>query len=260
MSQEHTHQNLLAAPGAGPAPTQLPADPAVALLAESGRERFMEIVAEHPSSSLCWALLAEGSLRIGALEGDVAAYAYARTGYHRGLDSLRRAGWKGAGPVPWEHVPNRGFLRALWALAQAAQRIGEKEEYERCSQFLRDSSETGFKELTQAKVQKPAAPTVAAAPVVAEPPAAEMADSASTDAASTAAESADAESAAAKPAAPKPTPAKPPVTKSAAAKPAAAKRTSVTRRAPGAKPSSVAKSVATAKQAATAEPASGVKP
>ena len=270
MSQEHTHQNLLAAPGAGPAPTQLPADPAVALLAESGRERFMEIVAEHPSSSLCWALLAEGSLRIGALEGDVAAYAYARTGYHRGLDSLRRAGWKGAGPVPWEHVPNRGFLRALWALAQAAQRIGEKEEYERCSQFLRDSSETGFKELTQAKEQKPAAPTVAAAPVVAEPPAAASADpastdpastdAASTDAASTAAESADAEPAAAKPAAPKPTPAKPPVTKSAAAKPAAAKRTSVTRRAPGAKPSSVAKSVATAKQAATAEPASGVKP
>ena len=43
-------------------------------------------------------------------------YAYARTGYHRGLDQLRRSGWKGAGPVPWSHEPNRGFLRALAAL------------------------------------------------------------------------------------------------------------------------------------------------
>ncbi|CAM5480473.1 Kynureninase [Streptomyces tendae] len=64
------------------------------------------------------------------------SYAYARTGYHRGLDALRRSGWKGHGPVPWEHEPNRGFLRALHALARAAQAIGEKEEYERCSQFF----------------------------------------------------------------------------------------------------------------------------
>ena len=50
----------------------------------------------------------------------VESYAYARTGYHRGLDALRRAGWRGQGPVPWEHEPNRGFLRALAALARAA--------------------------------------------------------------------------------------------------------------------------------------------
>ena len=165
MSQDHTHQNLLAAPGAGPAPTELPADPAVALIAERGRERFMEIVAAHPASSLCWALLAEGSLRIGSREGDVAAYAYARTGYHRGLDALRRAGWKGAGPIPWEHVPNRGFLRALWALAQAAQRIGESEEYERCSQFLRDSSETAYTELALPPAPNPVTPE----PLTSEP-------------------------------------------------------------------------------------------
>ena len=30
----------------------------------------------------------------------ITAYAYARTGYHRGLDQLRRNGWKGFGPVP----------------------------------------------------------------------------------------------------------------------------------------------------------------
>jgi hypothetical protein len=70
----------------------------------------------------------------------VAAYAYARTGYHRGLDQLRRAGWKGYGPIPWEHEPNRGFLRALHMLASAAAAIGEDDEAERCSSFLRDSS------------------------------------------------------------------------------------------------------------------------
>jgi hypothetical protein len=142
-----THENLLAF-GPGAAPTLLPVDPAVAELAESGRERFIEIVSAYPQSSLCWALLAEGSLKMDSPEGNVGAYAYARTGYHRGLDALRRAGWKGAGPIPWEHAPNRGFLRALFALAMAAERIGDDEEHERCAQLLRDSSETGFVELT----------------------------------------------------------------------------------------------------------------
>ena len=73
-----------------------------------------------------WALLAENAL---ADDGDpVAAYAYARTGYHRGLDALRRAGWHGRGPIPADHVPNQGFLRALLALAEAAEAIGESEE------------------------------------------------------------------------------------------------------------------------------------
>ena len=44
--------------------------------------------------------------------------------------------------IPFEHEPNRGFLRALHALARAAQSIGEQAEYERCSAFLRDSSQT----------------------------------------------------------------------------------------------------------------------
>ena len=33
------------------------------------------------------------------------------------LDLLRRNGWKGQGPVPWEHEPNRGFLTCLALLA-----------------------------------------------------------------------------------------------------------------------------------------------
>ena len=95
------------------------------------------VAAAYPTSSLAWALLAEG-----ALDADhpVTAYAYARTGYHRGLDSLRKAGWRGQGPIPWEHEPNRGFLRALAALARAARVIGESEEEARCAGFLRESS------------------------------------------------------------------------------------------------------------------------
>ena len=142
-----SRKDLLAAEP-GPPPTLLPADPAVTELADNGPERFLEIVSANPASSLCWALLAEGSLQIGSAEGNVTAYAYARTGYHRGLDLLRRSGWRGSGPIPWEHLPNRGFLRSLYALAVAAERIGDADEQERCLQFLRDSSATGYAELT----------------------------------------------------------------------------------------------------------------
>jgi hypothetical protein len=45
-------------------------------------------------------------------------------------------------------VPNRGFLRSLFALSLAAERIGDTVEQERCSQFLRDSSMTAYEELT----------------------------------------------------------------------------------------------------------------
>ena len=118
-------------------PTHLPDDPAARLL-DAGVAPD-QVAAANPTSSLAWAVLAEDAL---ADDRVVEAYAYARTGYHRGLDALRRSGWKGHGPVPWEHEPNRGFLRALHALARAARAIGEKEEYERCSQFLTDSSPT----------------------------------------------------------------------------------------------------------------------
>lgn len=121
-----------------PEPTRLPvgadAD-ARAVLARGGDLR--DAAREVPTSSLAWALLAEHAL---ADDGDpVAAYAFARTGYHRGLDALRRAGWRGRGPVPVDHEPNQGFLRALLALAEAAEAIGEDGEAQRCSQFLTDS-------------------------------------------------------------------------------------------------------------------------
>ena len=115
-------------------PTLLPDDPAVARLAAGGDPSA--VAAAHPTSCAAWATLAETALAGGRA---VEAYAYARTGYHRGLDALRRAGWKGQGPVPWSHEPNRGFLRALHALGQAAAAIGETDEAARCAQLLADS-------------------------------------------------------------------------------------------------------------------------
>ncbi|MEO6700725.1 MAG: DUF3151 domain-containing protein [Jatrophihabitantaceae bacterium] len=113
--------------------TLLPIDPASALL-ESGAD-LIQVASEHPSSSAAWAALAEEALGRGfTVEG----YAYARTGYHRGLDALRKAGWRGTGPVPWSHAPNQGFLRALHALSVAAAAIGEADEAERCAKFLDD--------------------------------------------------------------------------------------------------------------------------
>jgi hypothetical protein len=123
-------------------PTRLPEDPATAQL--EGGARPTEVAAAHPASSLAWAVLAEDALDRGA---SVEAYAYARTGYHRGLDALRRGGWRGQGPVPWEHEPNRGFLRALAALSRAAGAIDEEDERHRCAEFLRASSAEGAREL-----------------------------------------------------------------------------------------------------------------
>ena len=124
-------------------PTLLPEDPAAAMIA-AGEERPGRVAAAHPASSLAWAVLAEASLEA---DHPVQAYAYARTGYHRGLDALRRAGWRGQGPIPWEHEPNRGFLRALAALAKAAREIGEEDERHRCEEFLRASSAEGARAL-----------------------------------------------------------------------------------------------------------------
>jgi hypothetical protein len=103
-----------------------------------------EVAAAFPTFSLAWALLAESAL---AGSRYIEAYAYARTGYHRGLDALRRNGWKGYGPVPWSHAANRGFLRCLAALARAADAIGEDDEAQRCWTFLADSSAEAAAEL-----------------------------------------------------------------------------------------------------------------
>jgi len=127
------HENLLG----GPPPTLLPVDPAAAQLA-AGFDAD-QVVREFPTSSLAWAVLADQAWAEGRI---VESYAFARVGYHRALDSLRRNGWKGHGPVPWSHVPNQGFLRCLIALARAAEAIGETDEVTRIDAFLVDCDPT----------------------------------------------------------------------------------------------------------------------
>jgi uncharacterized protein DUF3151 len=135
-----THSNLL-----GDTPATLLPDEVGPREALAAGTPAAEVAASYPTSCLAWATLAEAALADGrTIEG----YAYARTGYHRGLDALRRNGWKGHGPVPWEHEPNRGFLRALHALAEAAAAIGEDAEATRCAQFLADSSAQAVRELS----------------------------------------------------------------------------------------------------------------
>ncbi|WP_433331484.1 DUF3151 domain-containing protein [Spirillospora sp. CA-294931] len=132
-------QNLLG----GPPPTELPENVAAREALDAGVDP-VEVAARHPEYPAAWAELADRAFAAGSV---IESYAYARTGYHRGLDALRRSGWKGQGPVPWEHEANRGFLRALFALGRAAAAIGEDAEAERCRTFLRDSSETAAEAL-----------------------------------------------------------------------------------------------------------------
>ena len=68
----------------GPDPVLLPGDIEAEAELAAGENPAI-VAAAHPSASVAWAALAEQ-----ALDDDkaVTAYAYARTGYHRGLDQL----------------------------------------------------------------------------------------------------------------------------------------------------------------------------
>jgi len=98
---------------------------------ERRRDAVASVAATFPDHLDAWARLGE------LARDDVEAYACFRVGYHRGLDALRQAGWRGSGYVRWTHELNRGFLRALEGLRQSAAAIGEGPEEERCAQFLR---------------------------------------------------------------------------------------------------------------------------
>lgn len=101
----------------------------------SGAEDVIGVVTRHPTCLAAWARLGEIRLLQGRA---VDAYACFRVGYHRGLDRIRKAGWRGSGRVPWAHEGNRGFLRSLRGLGEAADLMGEADEAERCATFLRD--------------------------------------------------------------------------------------------------------------------------
>lgn len=139
MTTPSANQNLLS----GQPATLLPSDSEIAD-ALAGGQQPETVAARFPAASLGWAVLAERALAAGR---PVESYAYARTGYHRGLDLLRRSGWRGQGPIPWSHEANRGFLRALGALARAAMEIGEDDEATRCRRFLLDSDPVAAREL-----------------------------------------------------------------------------------------------------------------
>jgi hypothetical protein len=105
-------------------------------LAVEGSERVLalgEIVKTDPLCLEAWARLAEAAYVAG---DDVASYAYARVGYHRGLDLLRSSGWRPDREVHWTYETNRGFLLALYGLMRAAAAIGEGVEARRCREFL----------------------------------------------------------------------------------------------------------------------------
>jgi hypothetical protein len=95
------------------------------------RDAISAVVTTFPRYMDAWARLGEHA------RDDIEAYACFRVGYHRGLDALRAAGWRGSGYVRWAHETNRGFLRALEGLRHAAAAIGEADEEDRCATFLR---------------------------------------------------------------------------------------------------------------------------
>lgn len=115
-----------------PPPFEAAAALADALRAPDGERRAAlgRVAARWPAFLDAWASLAEHAT------DPVERYAFARVGYHRGLDQLRAAGWRGSGAVRWVHEENRGFLRALEALGAAAADIGETEEADRCRLFF----------------------------------------------------------------------------------------------------------------------------
>lgn len=115
----------------------LPAEPdevqSAADAAAGSGQALREVVTRWPTCLQAWADLAQVSYEDG---DDVSSYAFARVGYHRGLDRMRGAGWRPGLALGWEHPSNRGFLLSLWGLMRAAAAIGEGVEARRCRDFL----------------------------------------------------------------------------------------------------------------------------
>jgi len=104
--------------------------------APARRDAVADVVRAFPAWSEAWAALGD------LARDDVEAYACFRVGYHRGLDALRRAGWKGSGYVRFRHRANQGFLRCVDGLRLSAAAIGEVAEEERCEIFMRQLDPT----------------------------------------------------------------------------------------------------------------------
>ena len=125
----------------GPPETVLDAEPAEVRAALDAALALPDAAARRDAIAAAvarWPRFLDGWARLGESGRDVMErYAAHRVGYHRGLDRLRANGWRGSGYVRWQHEENRGFLRALAGLQRAAEEIGETDEADRCSMFLR---------------------------------------------------------------------------------------------------------------------------
>lgn len=105
---------------------------ALAVDPDARKSAISAVVADHPTFIDGWTQLAPYG------EEPIERYAYARVGYHRGLDALRAAGWGGTNRVRWAHPTNRPLLTCLVRLRAAAAEIGEVDEVQRLTELLYD--------------------------------------------------------------------------------------------------------------------------
>lgn len=92
--------------------------------------KLLRLAEKYPDSIAVWT-------QLGAASSEkMQTYAFYRLAYHRGLDALRKNGWRGSGFVRWENSSNRSFLRALHGLQKLSEEIGDIEEATRCNHFL----------------------------------------------------------------------------------------------------------------------------
>ncbi|WP_448811518.1 DUF3151 family protein [Agromyces bauzanensis] len=90
-------------------------------IAEADRASVASVVAQHPSSPLAWAELAD----LADSEGNaIGAFAFAAVAVDLAREQLTASGWTPGGPVPWADEPNRAYLRALDAQRRAAHQLG----------------------------------------------------------------------------------------------------------------------------------------
>jgi hypothetical protein len=102
-------------------------------LAEADRSSLASVVAEHPSSPLAWAELAD----LADSEGHpIEAFAFAAVAVDLAREQLAESGWSPGSPVLWSDEPNRAYLRALDAQRRAAVALGIDERAQRLADEL----------------------------------------------------------------------------------------------------------------------------
>jgi len=94
------------------------------------RKELNSVAALFPNSIEVWKTLGQHG------RDSIESYAAYRVGYHRGLDALRKNGWRGSGYVRWHHASNQAFLSCLSGVQTISEEINDLAEAERCYIFL----------------------------------------------------------------------------------------------------------------------------